>query len=42
MEEILQISDDVTIMRDGKWIDTIPAEDLTTDKIIKLMVTQAN
>ena len=38
MEEILQISDDVTIMRDGKWIDTIPAKDLTTDKIIKLMV----
>ncbi len=38
MEEILQISDDVTIMRDGKWIDTIAAEDLTTDKIIKLMV----
>ena len=24
MEEILQISDDVTIMRDGKWIDTLP------------------
>lgn len=38
MEEILEISDDVTIMRDGKWIDTIPAKDLTTDKIIKLMV----
>ena len=38
MEEILKISDDVTIMRDGKWIDTIPSKDLTTDKIIKLMV----
>ncbi|WP_195971917.1 galactose/methyl galactoside ABC transporter ATP-binding protein MglA [Clostridium thermobutyricum] len=38
MEEILQISDDVTIMRDGKWIDTIEAKNLTTDKIIKLMV----
>ena len=38
MEEILAISDDVTIMRDGKWIDTLPAENLTTDKIIKLMV----
>lgn len=38
MEEILEISDDVTIMRDGKWIDTIPAKNLTTDKIIKLMV----
>ena len=38
MEEILEISDDVTIMRDGKWIDTIEAKNLTTDKIIKLMV----
>ncbi|MEG1301866.1 MAG: ATP-binding cassette domain-containing protein, partial [Erysipelotrichaceae bacterium] len=38
MEEILKISNDVTIMRDGKWIDTLPSEELTTDKIIKLMV----
>ena len=38
MEEILRISDDVTIMRDGKWIDTLGAKELTTDKIIKLMV----
>ena len=36
MEEILQISDDVTIMRDGKWIDTLPAKELTTDKICLL------
>ena len=38
MEEILRISNEVTIMRDGKWIATEPAKDLTTDKIIKLMV----
>ncbi len=38
MEEILQISDEVTIMRDGKWIATKPANELTTDKIISLMV----
>jgi len=38
MEEILRISDEVTIMRDGKWIATEKAENLTTDKIIKLMV----
>ena len=38
MEEILRISDDVTIMRDGKWIDTIESKNLTTNKIIKLMV----
>lgn len=38
MEEILRISDDVTVMRDGKWIDTKPASELTIDKIIKMMV----
>lgn len=38
MEEILQISDEVTIMRDGKWIATESAGNLTTDKIIKYMV----
>ncbi len=38
MEEILRISDDVTIMRDGQWIATQPASELTMDKIIKLMV----
>ena len=38
MEEILKISDEVTVMRDGKCIATNHAEDLTTDTIIKLMV----
>lgn len=38
MEEILQISDDVTIMRDGKWIATKSASELTIEDIIKLMV----
>ncbi|MFD0050905.1 galactose/methyl galactoside ABC transporter ATP-binding protein MglA [Actinomycetes bacterium NPDC127524] len=38
MEEILQISDEVTIMRDGRSIATKPADELTTDEIIKLMV----
>lgn len=38
MEEILKISDFVTVMRDGKWINTSPASELTTDKIIRLMV----
>lgn len=38
MEEILRISDEVTIMRDGQWVATELAEHLTTDKIIKLMV----
>jgi len=38
MDEILRISDDVTIMRDGKYIGTWEAKDLTTDKIITQMV----
>ncbi|SFJ17912.1 sugar ABC transporter ATP-binding protein [Thermoflavimicrobium dichotomicum] len=38
MEEILQISDEVTIMRDGKRIGTWPASELTTDIIISRMV----
>jgi len=38
MEEILRISDEVTVLRDGKWVATECAKDLTTDKIISLMV----
>ena len=38
MEEILRISDDVTIMRDGTWVATRSAKELTMDEIIKLMV----
>ena len=38
MEEILRISDDVTIMRDGTWVATRPASELTMEEIIKLMV----
>ena len=38
MEEILKIADDVTVMRDGQWVATERAENLTTDKIISLMV----
>jgi methyl-galactoside transport system ATP-binding protein len=38
MEEIEQICDDVTVMRDGKWIATKPIDSITTDEIISLMV----
>ncbi|MPQ43050.1 galactose/methyl galactoside ABC transporter ATP-binding protein MglA [Clostridium tarantellae] len=38
MEEILQISDDITIMRDGQWVATELASNLNMDKIIQLMV----
>ncbi|MBO7422550.1 MAG: ATP-binding cassette domain-containing protein, partial [Oscillospiraceae bacterium] len=38
MDEILSISDEVTIMRDGKWITTRDAGSLTKAEIIRLMV----
>lgn len=38
MDEILRISDEVTIMRDGKYIGTWPAKELTNDFIITKMV----
>jgi methyl-galactoside transport system ATP-binding protein len=38
IEEILQISDEVTIMRDGKRIGTWRADELTNDLIINRMV----
>ena len=38
MNEILRISDEVTVLRDGKLVDTSPASKLTTDKIITMMV----
>jgi methyl-galactoside transport system ATP-binding protein len=38
MEEILTISDEVSIMRDGKLVGTYPAAELTTQTIISKMV----
>ena len=38
MDEILRISDEVTIMRDGQYIGTWEAKELTTDFIITKMV----
>ncbi len=38
MEEILQISDEVTIMRDGTYVGTWDSKTLTTDMIISKMV----
>lgn len=38
MDEILRISDEITVMRDGQWIATEPVENMSMNKIIKLMV----
>jgi len=40
MDEILRISHDVTIMRDGQWVATRPANELDTNEIIRLMVNR--
>ena len=38
MEEIFEISDDVTVLRDGNYIGTEKIEDLTMEKIVNMMV----
>lgn len=38
MDEILRISDEITVMRDGQWVATEVTEDMSMNKIIKLMV----
>lgn len=38
MEEIKQISDDITVFRDGKWVATERAENLSNKDIVSLMV----
>lgn len=38
MEEIFEIADEITILRDGQWIGTEPVHNLDMDKIIHMMV----
>ncbi len=38
LEELKQISDRVTVMRDGRYIDTVLTKDATIDQIISMMV----
>ena len=38
MDEIFEISDEVTVMRDGKYVDTVPTEKLTEKSLVSLMV----
>ncbi|MFC3912879.1 galactose/methyl galactoside ABC transporter ATP-binding protein MglA [Pseudaeromonas sharmana] len=38
MEEIFQLCDEITILRDGQWITTQPLQGLTMDQIIGMMV----
>ncbi len=38
MDEIFQIADEVTVMRDGRWIMTSPISEITREKLISSMV----
>ena len=38
LEELKQISDRITVMRDGKYIDTVNTQEVTIDRIISMMV----
>lgn len=38
MEEIFQLCDEITILRDGQWVVTQPLEGMTMDQIIGMMV----
>jgi ribose transport system ATP-binding protein len=38
LEELKQISDRITVMRDSRYIDTVATQDVTIDQIISMMV----
>lgn len=38
LEEILEIADRVTVIRDGKWVDTVPVESVTVPKLVNMML----
>jgi len=38
MDEIFQIADRITVLRDGKWVGTDVSKNFTKEKIIKMMV----
>jgi ribose transport system ATP-binding protein len=38
LEELKQISDRITVMRDGRYIDTVQTQEVTIDRIISMMV----
>ncbi len=38
MDEIYKICDEITILRDGKWINTVPVATTTMDQLVSMMV----
>lgn len=41
MDELMKITDRITVMRDGKYINTVDTKDVTKDEIINMMVGRA-
>jgi methyl-galactoside transport system ATP-binding protein len=42
MEEIFEIADEVSVMRDGKMIGTYPIDEINSEKLVALMVGREN
>lgn len=38
MDEIFKICDEITILRDGKWVNTVAIKDTTMEQIVSMMV----
>lgn len=38
MDEIFKICDEITILRDGQWINTVAVKDVTMDQVVSMMV----
>src|SRR6185437_11591313 len=38
MEEVMEIADRITVLRDGKWVGDLTAAEATQDKIVAMMV----
>ncbi|HWE02665.1 MAG TPA: sugar ABC transporter ATP-binding protein [Tepidisphaeraceae bacterium] len=38
MEEVLQVADRITVLRDGKWVGDLSAAEATQEKIVAMMV----
>lgn len=38
MDEIFRIADEISVIRDGTWVTTKPASEMTADEVITLMV----
>ena len=38
IDEVFEISDEITVYRDGKYIDTVYTKDTDKDKLISMMV----